>query len=97
MFIKRRQFLQQMTLSTAAMSLAQLIPITALGEITKYSLPRGIPEEEGLSSSIILSFIESVEQKNLGLHSLMIIRHGNVVAEGWWDPYKPDLKHVLFH
>src|SRR5215204_4028610 len=26
----------------------------------------------------------------------MIIRHGNVVAEGWWDPYKPALKHVLF-
>ena len=94
--IRRRQFLQQMTLSTAAIGLAQLIPTSALGEITKYSLPRGIPEAEGLSSSSILSFIESVEQKSLGLHSLMIIRHGKVVAEGWWDPYKPDLKHVLF-
>ncbi|HET9278357.1 MAG TPA: serine hydrolase [Flavitalea sp.] len=96
MFIQRRQFLQQMTLSTAAISLAKLIPTSALGEITKYSLPRGIPEEEGISSSSILSFIESVEQKNLGLHSLMIVRHGKVVAEGWFDPYKPDLKHLLF-
>jgi CubicO group peptidase (beta-lactamase class C family) len=26
----------------------------------------------------------------------MIVRHGKVIAEGWWDPYKADLKHTLF-
>ena len=24
------------------------------------------------------------------LHSLMILRHGRVLAEGWWAPYRPD-------
>jgi CubicO group peptidase (beta-lactamase class C family) len=23
-------------------------------------------------------------------------RHGKVIAEGWWDPYKPDLRHTLY-
>jgi CubicO group peptidase (beta-lactamase class C family) len=26
----------------------------------------------------------------------MIIRHGKVVAEGWWAPYRPDLRHTLY-
>jgi CubicO group peptidase (beta-lactamase class C family) len=26
----------------------------------------------------------------------MILRHGKVIAEGWWDPYRPDLKHTLY-
>ncbi len=26
----------------------------------------------------------------------MFLRHGKVIAEGWWDPYKPDLRHTLY-
>ena len=26
----------------------------------------------------------------------MIIRHGRVIAEGWWAPYRPELKHTLY-
>jgi CubicO group peptidase (beta-lactamase class C family) len=29
-------------------------------------------------------------------HSVMILRHGKVIAEGWWSPYRPDLKHTLY-
>ena len=94
--LRRRHFLQQLTAASAAFTLSQVLPKPVLAELGKSALARGIPEVEGLSSGSILSFIESVEQKNLGLHSLMIVRHGKVVAEGWWDPYKPDLKHVLF-
>ena len=25
----------------------------------------------------------------------MFLRHGKVIAEGWWNPYRPDLKHTL--
>jgi CubicO group peptidase (beta-lactamase class C family) len=59
-------------------------------------LARSVPEMQGLSSKNILAFIEAVEKAQLGLHSLMIVRHGKVIAEGWWDPYKADLKHTLF-
>jgi CubicO group peptidase (beta-lactamase class C family) len=26
----------------------------------------------------------------------MILRHGKVIAEGWWDPYKPTLRHSQY-
>jgi CubicO group peptidase (beta-lactamase class C family) len=26
----------------------------------------------------------------------MLLRHGKVIAEGWWNPYRPDLKHTLY-
>ena len=26
----------------------------------------------------------------------MLLRHGRVVAEGWWKPYLPDDPHILF-
>ena len=26
----------------------------------------------------------------------MVLRHGHVVAEGWWGPYRRDDSHVLF-
>jgi CubicO group peptidase (beta-lactamase class C family) len=59
-------------------------------------LPRSTPEEQGISSSAILGFVDAAEQKVDALHSFMIVRHGRVVAEGWWTPYAPDEPHVLF-
>jgi len=26
----------------------------------------------------------------------MLVRHGHVVAEGWWTPYAPEIPHVLY-
>lgn len=97
MLTPRREFIKQISLSAAGLGLIPMIPQTLLAEIQKIKgLQRGIPEAEGLSSENILAFINSVESKKLGLHSLMIVRHGKVITEGWWDPYKPDSKHMLF-
>ena len=54
------------------------------------------PEEQGVSSSCLLNFLELAEQKLDSLHSLMLVRHGKVVAEGWWAPYSSDTPHMLF-
>lgn len=27
---------------------------------------------------------------------VMILRHGKVVAEGWWNPYRADLPHTMY-
>jgi CubicO group peptidase (beta-lactamase class C family) len=40
--------------------------------------------------------VEDAEKKLDSLHSLMVVRHGHVVAEGWWAPYRRDDPHVLF-
>jgi CubicO group peptidase (beta-lactamase class C family) len=60
------------------------------------TLPRSTPEAQGIASSAILAFLQAAEQVGCGLHSFMLLRHGHVVAEGWWEPYKPHASHMLF-
>lgn len=64
--------------------------------VTEKCLPRGVPETQGVSSSSVTAFVEAVEQQIHDLHSFMLLRHGAVVAEGWWSPYGPDRPHMLF-
>ncbi|MCS7463995.1 beta-lactamase family protein [Paenibacillus doosanensis] len=59
-------------------------------------LPRSTPEEQGVAASGIAGFLSAVEAKRLELHGLMIVRHGHVVAEGWWAPYNSEQPHMLF-
>jgi CubicO group peptidase (beta-lactamase class C family) len=40
--------------------------------------------------------IEQHEHPLDAVHSLMLLRHGNVVAEGWWAPYQPDIPYMLY-
>ena len=60
------------------------------------ALPRSTPEAQGVPSAAILGFVEAAEKNVDALHSLMVLRHGHVVAEGWWGPYRRDDPHVLF-
>jgi CubicO group peptidase (beta-lactamase class C family) len=59
-------------------------------------LPRSAPEAQGIPSAAILAFVEEAEQSLDALHSLMLLRHGHVVAEGWWSPYARQHPHMLF-
>lgn len=59
-------------------------------------LPRSGPEAQGISSAAIQSFIESADKDIDSFHSFMLLRHGHVVAEGWWSPYNPDSPHALY-
>ena len=61
-----------------------------------FSFPRSAPEAQGISSQAILDFVEQAEQTIDALHSVMIVRHGTVVAEGWWSPYAADEPHMMF-
>lgn len=60
------------------------------------SLPYSTPEAEGISSTAILNFLKAVDNGKNELHSFVIVRHGKIVSEGWWDPYGKDLRHVMF-
>jgi len=60
-------------------------------------LQHSTPEAQGIASSAILGFVEAVEEKvPESLHSLMVLRHGHVVAQGCWSPYAPEYPHMLF-
>lgn len=60
------------------------------------ALVRSTPEKEGVSSEAIINFLTAAEKSRTEFHSFMMLRHGKVVAEGWWDPYAPNLKHTLY-
>ena len=60
------------------------------------SLPRSVPEAEGVSSRNIIAFLDSAAASKHEFHSFMFLRHGKVIAEGWWNPFGPDLKHTLY-
>ncbi|MFF2447525.1 serine hydrolase domain-containing protein [Neobacillus sp. NPDC058068] len=60
------------------------------------TLLRSTPEEQGVSSNAISQFLGTINKENLELHSLMILRHGHVIAEGWWQPYQSEHEHMLF-
>lgn len=63
---------------------------------SNFVLPRSTPEAQGISSHSILKYLDSVAQSEQELHSLMILRHGFVVAEGWWEPYSSDHRMQLY-
>jgi CubicO group peptidase (beta-lactamase class C family) len=64
--------------------------------IHSVELPRSTPEAQGISSPAIQSFVDAVEQRNLGVHSLILVRNGHIVADGWWKPYASQLPHLMF-
>jgi CubicO group peptidase (beta-lactamase class C family) len=58
-------------------------------------LPRATPESQGVSSSAVLRLIDALDALE-HVHSAMVLRHGHVIAEGWWAPYRADRPHALF-
>jgi CubicO group peptidase (beta-lactamase class C family) len=59
-------------------------------------LSRSNPEAEGVDSRGIIDFLKAADNSRHEFHSFMFLRHGKVVAEGWWSPYSPCLKHTLY-
>lgn len=70
--------------------------ILAANVVGAAPLPRSTPEAQGVSSAGILAFIEAADKTVDTMNSVMIVRHGKVVAEGWWKPYEAEAPHWLF-
>lgn len=58
-------------------------------------LPRSTPEAQGISSQAIVDFVHAADTSVNTFDSFMIVRHGNVIAEGWWKPNSAEKQHVL--
>ena len=45
----------------------------------------------------MLALLDALEAADgIEMHSLMVLRHGTVVAEGWWSPYTRERPHLLY-
>ena len=86
------------TLRSFSLILLFLILLTACTKNAPVSniLPQSTPEAEGVSSAAIITFLDSAAKSKNELHGFVFLRHGKIIASGWWNPYQPDLKHTLY-
>jgi len=73
--------------------------LVAFGErasVAGTPLPRSSPEAQGISSATIREFVETADKQINTLHSFMLVRHGQVIAECWWKPEAADKRHVMW-
>jgi len=54
-----------------------------------------IPEEQGMDSAQLVRMFEYIEDNDIHLHSLLIVRNGYVVTEAYWHPYGPNDRHTI--
>jgi CubicO group peptidase (beta-lactamase class C family) len=59
-------------------------------------LPRSTPEQQGITSASVRAFLAAIKDSGQEFHSIMIIRHGHVIAEGWWSPFSAGQHQQLY-
>jgi CubicO group peptidase (beta-lactamase class C family) len=59
-------------------------------------LPRSTPSAERVNPGGLMALLDRLEERSVECHSVMVVRHGHVVAEAWWTPYSPDRPHLLY-
>lgn len=64
---------------------------------TTKTFPRTTPSARDIDARGVLAFVDALESTpGVEPHSLMLLRHGQVVAQGWWQPYAADRVHLLY-
>lgn len=61
--------------------------------VKEKSLPRGktpVSLRENLSN-----YQKAIQDKQVNMHSIMVVQHGEVIAEKWFGEGKPDVPHIL--
>lgn len=61
------------------------------------TFPRTAPSTLGIDARGIAAFLDALESTpGVEPHGLVLLRHGQVAAEGWWAPYGRDRVHLLY-
>src|ERR1700760_2423776 len=93
----RRVFLKDAGILTIGMGLFPSLLSYSFGtNIKTFTLPRSTPEMQGVSSAGISKFLDAIKDSKQEFHSLMILRHGYVIAEAWWAPYSSEHRQRLY-
>ncbi|WP_051274793.1 serine hydrolase [Cellulomonas sp. URHD0024] len=58
-------------------------------------LPRSSPQQQGVDAAALADVVRALTALP-ELHSIMVLRHGHVVAEGWASPYAADRLHEVY-
>lgn len=69
----------------------------SITEEKKYSLPRAVKAEAvGVDSKEVQAFIDDCKENKIEVHSIMVLRHGQVACEAYKYPFGPEHKHMVY-
>lgn len=58
-------------------------------------MPVSDPEAQGVPSGLVSGLLRQLAAlPQAGAHSLLLARHGRLIAQGWFAPYRPGVWHV---
>jgi CubicO group peptidase (beta-lactamase class C family) len=60
------------------------------------SLPRSAAEDQGLSGAAIDAFVAALDASDQEFHTVTLVRHGQIVLEAEWTPYRLADRHLLY-
>ncbi|WP_423462970.1 serine hydrolase domain-containing protein [Promicromonospora sp. MS192] len=58
-------------------------------------LPRSTPRAQGVDPTALRRLVGRLDHLE-DVHSVMVVRHGHVIAENWWHPHTADRPHTMF-
>ncbi len=61
-----------------------------------FTFSKAIPEEVGIPSSCIKDLIIALDEKEIPMHSLLIMKDDRLVFEKYYEPYEKDTLHRMF-
>lgn len=64
--------------------------------ITSTPLPRTTLSAVGIDADGVRDFLDAAQSGEFDVHSLMLLRHGQVAAEGYAAPYGPESRQLLY-
>jgi CubicO group peptidase (beta-lactamase class C family) len=54
------------------------------------------PEEQGMDAGRLAAMMEYVDEHDMAIDSILIVRHGHIVFEEYGPGYSPDKRHLLY-
>jgi CubicO group peptidase (beta-lactamase class C family) len=97
MTVRRREFIKRVGLG--AVGLASSLGAPLLADEAHQAWISSSPEKQGVASTGVLEFLAAWSESRAALrselHSFMMIRHGRVIAQGWWRPYRAAAIHHM--
>jgi CubicO group peptidase (beta-lactamase class C family) len=61
-----------------------------------HSIPYALPTDVGIPYHAIFDFIKKLEDCRIPMHSILLARHGYLVAEAYYSPYEASTLHRMF-
>ena len=48
-----------------------------------------------MDSELLLEMLDHIREREINIHSVLILRNGHLVLEAYFDPYHKEISHVV--